>query len=154
MPLYYEDLEAGQVYETPARTMTEADVVGFAALSGDWNPLHTDVEFAKGTIYGRRVVHGLFVLSMMTGLLERAGLFSGSAMAMLGIDGWRFVAPVFIGDTIRARMEIGEVRLTSKEDRAVVDHRFELLNQRDEVVQEGRIGVMVGRAPAGRGLAG
>lgn len=141
--LYLEDLAAGQVYESPARTITEADVVGFAGLSGDFNPIHTDVEFAKNTVYGQRVVYGLLGLSVLTGLLDRTGLFSGTAIAMLGIRDWRFTAPVFIGDTVRFRLTITEVRRTSRGDRGVVGRRFELLNQRDEVVQQGHIDLMV-----------
>ena len=147
MPLYYEDLEPGQTYETVARTVTEADVVSFAALTGDWNQIHTDVEFAKRTEFGQRVVHGLFVFSMMPGLWERTGVWSGSAIAMLGVREGQFLKPVFIGDTIRSRMEICSVRLTSKGDRAIVDRRYELLNQRDEIVQRGFIGLMLRRAP-------
>src|SRR5271163_5254554 len=95
---YLEELSAGDTFLSPARTITETDVVAFAGLSGDFNPIHTDVEFAKDTPYGQRVVYGLLILSMMTGLLDRSGLFSGSAIAMLGIRDWQFLAPVFIGD--------------------------------------------------------
>jgi acyl dehydratase len=138
-----EDLAVGQVYETPARTVTESDVVSFAGLSGDFNPIHTDAEFAKNTNYGQRVVYGLLTLSVMTGLVDRTGLFSGSAIAMLGIDRWKFLKPVFIGDTVRALLTIEGVRRTSAGDSGVVERGFEILNQRDEVVQQGRIDLLV-----------
>ncbi len=144
MALYYEDLAEGQIFTSPARTVTETDLVSFAMLSGDWNAIHTDEEFAKSTYYGKRVVHGLFGLSMMTGLLDRTGLFGGSAIAMLGIKDWQFKAPVFVGDTLHFEMEIVSKHLTSKGDRSIVDRRFSLINQRGEVVQEGYIGLMVG----------
>lgn len=144
MALYYEDLAEGQIFTSPARTVTETDLVSFAMLSGDWNAIHTDEEFAKSTYYGKRVVHGLFGLSMMTGLLDRTGLFGGSAIAMLGIKDWQFKAPVFVGDTLHFEMEIVSKHLTSKGDRGIVDRRFSLINQRGEVVQEGHIGLMVG----------
>src|SRR5258705_12499977 len=95
-PKYLEDLTAGDVFVSAARTITESDVVAFAGLSGDFNPIHTDVEFATDSPYGQRVVYGLLGLSMLTGLLDRTGLFSGSAIAMLGIRDWQFCGPLFI----------------------------------------------------------
>lgn len=147
MPLYYDDLESGQVFTTPARTVTETDLVNFAMLTGDWNQIHTDKEFAKETMYGKPVVHGLFGLVMMTGLLDRSGLFSGSAMAMLGVEGWKFHAPVFVGDTLHATVEIISKRLTSRGDRGVVDRRFTLVNQEGVTVQSGHLGLMIRLAP-------
>jgi acyl dehydratase len=145
--LYYDDLEVGQVFTTPARTVTETDLVSFAMLTGDWNQIHTDKEYAKGTMYGQPVVHGLFGLVMMTGLLERTGLFSGSAMAMLDVRDWTFKAPIFVGDTLHAKIEIMSKRLTSKGDRGIVDRRFSLVNQRGEVAQVGNLGLMIRLAP-------
>ncbi len=142
-PKYLEDLHAGDTFTSAARTITESDVVAFAGLSGDFNPIHTDVEFAKDTPYGQRVVYGLLGLAMLTGLLDRTGLFSGSAIAMLGIRDWTFTAPMFIGDTIRFQLTITDVRRTSSGDRGVVKRHFELLNQRDEVVQQGDIDLLV-----------
>jgi acyl dehydratase len=147
---FLEDLHPGDVFSGPARTITESDVVTFAGVSGDFNPIHTDVEFAANTPYGQRVVYGLLILSMMTGLLDRTGLFSGSAIAMLGIRDWRFVAPAFIGDTIRFRLTITGVRRTRRGDRGVVSRYFEVLNQNDTVLQSGHIDVMV-RARDGGG---
>ena len=143
MALYYEDLAEGQTFTSPARTVTETDLVSFAMLSGDWNAIHTDEEFARETFYGKRVVHGLFGLSMMTGLLDRTGLFGGSAIAMLGIKDWQFKAPIFVGDTLHFEMEIVSKRLTSGRDRGIIDRKFSLINQRGEVVQEGHIGLML-----------
>jgi acyl dehydratase len=141
--LFLEDLEVGQTFTGPGRTITEADVVSFAGISGDYNPIHTDAEFAKGSPYGQRVVYGLLGLSVLTGLLDRTRLFSGSAIAMLGIRDWTFTAPVFIGDTVTLRMEIRGVHRTSRGDRGVVDRYFELVNQRGEVVQQGHIDLMI-----------
>ena len=140
---FLEDLTAGDVFVSAARTITESDVVAFAGLSGDFNPIHTDVEFAASTPYGQRVVYGLLGLSILTGLLDRTGLFSGSAIAMLGIRDWKFCAPIFIGDTVRFRLTIVDVRRTSSGDRGVVRRYFELINQRDVVVQQGHIDLMV-----------
>ena len=142
-PKYLEDLTEGQVFTSAARTITESDVVAFAGLSGDFNPIHTDVEFARDTAYGQRVVYGLLGLSVLTGLLDRTGLFSGTAIAMLGIRDWTFTAPVFIGDTVHFRLTIGDVRRTRGGDRGVVQRYFELLNQRDEIVQKGHIDILI-----------
>jgi len=84
MPRYFEDWSVGDSITTPARTITEGDVVQFAQLTGDWNPIHTDVEFAKTTPYGQRLAHGLLGLSFAIGLLDRTGAFSGSVIANLG----------------------------------------------------------------------
>jgi acyl dehydratase len=140
---FLEDLAAGDTFVSAARTITETEVVAFAGLSGDFNPIHTDVEFAADSPYGQRVVYGLLGLSILTGLLDRTGLFSGSAIAMLGIRDWKFCAPLFIGDTVKFRLTIVDVRRTSGGDRGVVQRYFELFNQRDEVVQRGHIDIMV-----------
>jgi len=140
---FLEDLSVGDTFVSAARTITESDVVAFAGVSGDFNPIHTDVEFAAETPYGQRVVYGLLGLSILTGLLDRTGLFSGSAIAMLGIRDWKFCAPLFIGDTVKFRLTIVDVRRASSGDRGVVQRYFELLNQRDEVVQQGHIDIMI-----------
>jgi acyl dehydratase len=148
VPKFFEDLLAGDRIVTPGRTITEADVVAFAQLTGDWNPIHTDVEFAKTTPYGQRLAHGLLGLSYAVGLLDRTGAFSGSVIANLGIEEWKYPKPLFIGDTIRVVVTVTETRLTSDGKRGIVGRTFTVLNQRDEVVQEGRSPVMVRLRPA------
>lgn len=142
-PLYFEDFAVGQSFVTPGRTITEADVVSFAAWTGDNNQVHTDAEFAKKTRYGQRIVHGMLGASLCLGLIARTGVFEGSAVALLGIDEWRFSAPVFIGDTLTLTVEIVGLRLTSKGTTGVVQRQLWLRNQRGEVVQEGRMDILV-----------
>jgi acyl dehydratase len=149
MPRYFEDWAVGDQVTTPARTITETDVVQFAQLTGDWNPIHTDAEFAKASPYGERLAHGLLGLAFAIGLLDRTGVFSGSAIANLGVEEWRFTAPVKIGDTLRVVMTIADVRLSSDGKRGIVGRRFEVRNQRDEIVQEGRSPIMLRRRPDG-----
>jgi len=144
-PLYFEDVEVGFQFETPSRTVTEADLVAFAGVSGDFNPLHTDAVFAAGTIYGERIAHGALVVSLATGLRQRAGLFDGTLMGLLEIRSWRFAVPVRIGDTIRVANEIIELRETSKPDRGIMVQRVEVLNQHDTVVQAGELVMMLQR---------
>ncbi|MCS6868504.1 MaoC/PaaZ C-terminal domain-containing protein [Thermus sp.] len=145
MGLFFEDLQVGQVFPTPARTITEADLVNFAGVSGDYNPIHTDAEFAKDTPFGQRVAHGLLVLAILTGLRLRTGVFEGTLIAWLEIRSYRFLKPVFPGDTIRGETEILEKRETSKPDRGLVVQRVRVYNQLEELVQEGEFVTLVRR---------
>lgn len=131
--LYYEDLDANDEYYSIGRTVTEADIVNFAGLSGDFNPLHMDAEFGKGTVFGARVAHGLLVLSMSDG--ARSEIDSLAIMAFLEMESVKFMRPVLIGDTIRTRIRVLDKRDSSKPGRGVARLLYEVLNQRDEVVQ-------------------
>ncbi|MDW8469673.1 MAG: MaoC/PaaZ C-terminal domain-containing protein [Burkholderiales bacterium] len=143
MPKYLEDFVAGERIETPARTVTEADVVAFAGLSGDYNPIHTDAEFAAGTPFGQRIAHGLLGLSIASGLAGRTGMLEGTALAFLAIEDWRFAKPILFGDTVRARITVLEARASSKPGAGVLKRRIELVNQRGEVVQGGTFVTLV-----------
>jgi acyl dehydratase len=141
--LYFEDFQGGQTLTTPARTITETDIVQFAALSGDWNPIHTDAEFARQGTFGQRVAHGLLVLSIATGLSDRSGFLAGTVLAFREIAEWKFSLPVFIGDTIRLRCTVIEMRPMRRLGGGLVTIKAEILNQRDEVTQRGTWGVLV-----------
>jgi acyl dehydratase len=143
VPHYLEDLEPGQIFTSPGRTITEADVMSFASWTNDNNQVHTDAEFAAQTRYGQRIVHGLLGTSLCLGLIARTGVFEGSAVALLGIDQWKFAAPVFIGDTVTCTVEILSTRLTSSGKTGIVERTVSLRNQHGEVVQSGRMDVMV-----------
>ncbi len=147
MALYLDDFTAGQLFVAPGRTISEADVMSFAAWTNDNNQVHTDAEYAKHTRYGQRIVHGMLGASLCLGLIARTGVFEGSAVALLGIDNWKFTAPVFIGDTLTCTVEILSARPTSKGTYGIVERQLTLRNQRGETVQEGRMDVMVARAP-------
>lgn len=142
MGLYYEEFEIGQVYKTPSRTVTEADIVIFAGLSGDYNPLHVDETYAAQTPFGKRVAHGLIGLSIVTGLSARTGLFDGTTLAMMEMN-WRYVAPIFPGDTVHADMSVSSKKKTSKPGCGIVVRDIKLINQDGTVVQEGAFTVMV-----------
>jgi len=141
--LFYEDLAAGQVFQSQGRTVTEADLTIFSMLSGDWNPIHADAEFALQTPYKQRLVHGVLGLAIVTGLMDQAGWFRQSAIAMLDIEKWQFAKPILIGDTLTCLMEITSVRLTSKGNTGVVGRHFTLTNQHGETAQAGDIGMLV-----------
>jgi acyl dehydratase len=138
-PLFFDDLSVGDSWTSGRRTVTEADIVQFAGVSGDFNPLHTDAVFAAETIYGRPIAHGALVLSIATGLRQQMGLFNGTLKGLLEIRSWRFLAPVMPGDTIEAVTTIEELRSTSKPGQGVVLQRVDVNNQRDETVQSGEL---------------
>jgi len=144
--MYYEDFEVGQEYVTSGRTITESDVVQFAALSGDWNALHTNEEYSKENQFGQRIAHGLFGVSLMEGMKYRMGHFDGTAIASLG---WtiKFIRPMFIGDTVRVKVRIAAMRESKKRDRGVMDEEVLLVNQHDEVITEAQHGVLLLRRP-------
>jgi acyl dehydratase len=144
-PLYFEDLEVGFRFETPRRTVTESDLAAFSEISGDFNPLHTDAAFAAASIYGERIAHGALVLSLATGLRQRVGLFDGTLMGLLEIRRWRFRAPVRIGDTIRVSSEVTELRASSKRDRGVMVQHVEVLNEADDVANDGELVMLLKR---------
>lgn len=143
-PLYFEDFEVGAEFVTRSRTITEADVVAFAGLSGDFNPLHIDEEFGKTTIFGTRIAHGLLGLSVASGLINQLGIGEGTVMAFLGLT-WNFKGVIRFGDTLTVRQRLSEKRETSKSDRGIIRMAITVLNQRGEVVQEGEHVLMVRR---------
>jgi acyl dehydratase len=141
---YFEDLNVGDEYLSPGRTVTEADIVAFAGLSGDYNVLHTDAEYMKTSIFGERIAHGLLGLAISSGLGMRAVSRPFATLAFLGLR-WRFKGPIKIGDTIKVRLKVTEKRETSKPDRGIVTVQRWILNQRGEVVQEGDTELMIER---------
>ena len=135
--LYWEEWAIGAEFFSSARTITEADIVNFAGISGDYNPLHIDEEFCRNTEFGTRIAHGPLVYSIATGLLFQLHLYDDTLIAFLGFDSLKFTKPVKIGDTVRARIEVLEKRETSKPDRGIMKRLLQVINQRDDVVQEG-----------------
>mgnify|MGYP001336916787 FL=1 len=135
--MFWEEWDIGAEFQTASRTITEADIVNFAGISGDYNPLHIDEEFCKQTQFGTRIAHGPLVYSIAAGLLFQLHLYDDTLIAFLGFDSLKFTLPVKIGDTVRVRIEVLEKRETSKPDRGVMKRLLQVLNQRDEVVQEG-----------------
>lgn len=130
--LYFEDFQIGMKLETAGRTVTEADIVNFAGISGDWNPIHTDAEFAKKIMFGQRIAHGLLTLSIASGLLVRLGLTEKTIVAFYGIDKLRFTEPVFIGDTIKAIAEV--VDKEEREKYGLIIFNVKVVKQTGEVV--------------------
>ena len=144
---YYEDLEVGDEFFSPARTITETDVVNFAGLSGDYNALHTDAEFTKGTMFKQRVAHGLLGLAVASRLFTRTQLalsLGPTLLAFLGLT-WKFTGPIFMGDTSKVKIRVKEKRETSKKERGIIVLERIVINQRGETVQEGETTLMIAR---------
>jgi 3-hydroxybutyryl-CoA dehydratase len=141
--MYFEEFEVDQSIVSPARTVTEADVVAFAALSGDWNAIHTDAVYAAQHYFGQRVAHGLLVMSIASGLAMRLGILEDTVLAFREIDGWKFSQPVFIGDTIHVKATVTETKAMARLGGGAVSLKVEVVNQMDTVVQRGTWSVLV-----------
>ena len=145
--LAFDDLTVGDEWESPRRTVTEADVVGFAGLSGDYNPLHVDHESARDGPFGRPVAHGLLGLAIASGLASHAPPVA--TQAFLAILEWKFVAPIAFGDTIRVITRVAALEPRSRGRRGVVTWHRRLVNQHGKTVQEGLTQTLVrGRGPS------
>ena len=142
---HWEDFTAGEVLVTGRRTVEAGDVSRFAGLSGDFNPLHTDEEFAKTTPFGARIAHGILTLAISNGQQNLSGWFEGTALALLGLDRVRFTAPVRFGDTVHTELTVREARPASKPGRGVVGFDAVVRNQRGEVVLTYEISVLLRR---------
>ncbi len=147
--VYMEDYSVGERFVSPARTMLESDIHAFASLTGDWHPVHTDVEFAKKTPFGERIAHGMLTLCVGSALIFRLGQYitlPKTFIAFYGMESVRFVNPVKIGDTIHCEVEI-EALETKDEKRGIIVSRNTIKNQRDEDVCVYTTRALVGRKP-------
>jgi 3-hydroxybutyryl-CoA dehydratase len=144
---YFEEFEAGQEITSAGRTVTETDIVAFAGLSGDYNQIHTDVEYSKDTQYGKRVAHGLLGLSIASGLAVQTGILEGTVLFFREINEWRFLKPIFIGDTIHVGMEVMETKPLRRIGGGMVVIKLDVLNQDDEAVMRGLWNVLVASKP-------
>ncbi len=140
--LYFEELEVGKELESQARTITEADLVNFAGLTGDTNPMHTDAEYAKGTQFGERVAHGMLGLSYAIGLAWQLGFMNGTVVAFTGLE-WKFKGPVKIGDTIHVVAKVKQTKAVRAVGGGFVVLEARVLNQRGETVQQGEWSLIV-----------
>jgi acyl dehydratase len=147
----YADLHVGMSFRSPGRTITDADLVAFAGLTGDYSELHTSDVYARASQFGRRVAHGMLGLAYAHGLMwPRTGELRETAVAFLGISDWKFVGPIFVGDTIFVNYRIAELRDSkSKPSQAIATFDVEILNQDGKVVQRGRKVLLVSKEPLG-----
>lgn len=145
--LYYEDFEVGVSHVTAARTITEADVVTFAGLSGDYNPLHTDEEFGKATPFGGRIAHGVLTIAVATGLTNQLAIYEGTTIALMELT-MRFTGVVRFGDTVHVVLTPKEKKEHKKPDRGFVVFDLDVRNQKDETVLAGSWTCLQRRRPA------
>lgn len=145
----FEDLSVGMQFRSPGRTITDADVIGFACLTGDFSELHTNDVYARNSQFGRRVAHGMLGLAYAHGLMwARTGSLRETAVAFLGISDWRFVAPIYLGDTIFVRYSLANLKDSrSRPHQAIATFEVEVVNQDGVVVQRGRKALLVSKTP-------
>ncbi|MGA0565188.1 MaoC/PaaZ C-terminal domain-containing protein [Ancylobacter sp. VNQ12] len=141
--MHFEDFEVGQVFKTSGRTLTETDLQMFSMLTGDWNPIHSDAEFARASRFGERLLHGTLGVALCIGLLHPLGIFDGTAIAMLSIEKWQFRRPLLLNTTVHLELQIVEKEggRTGKSGR--IGRLFLLKDQHGDVLQEGRADVLV-----------
>ena len=141
---YLDEIEIGETHESPGVTITDWHVMGFAGLSMDFFELHTNDDFARQTQFGRRVAHGLLGLALTDGLKNRS-TFQVEGVASLHWS-WDFVGPIFVGDTVTAKLRVAETRPSkSRPEQGIVKIDLELVNQHGEVVQKGQNVMLVKR---------
>ncbi len=146
--LWFEDFVLGRTMRSPARTVTEADILTFAGLTGDFSELHTDELFARNTAFGGRIAHGLLGLAIAHGLICRTGHIRGTGLASLGWDKWEIRGAIRIGDTVRSVWRAVRLRESrSRPDAGIVTEWIELVNQHDAVVQRGEHTSLIRRRP-------
>ena len=143
--LYFEDLTPGLKVTSAGRTISEADIMQFAGLSGDWNPMHVDAEYAKQSIFGERVAHGLLGLSIASGLAMQLGFLDRTVEAFTSLD-WKFRAPIKIGDTVHMTAKVTKTRAMGASG-GFVTFNVVVKNQRDETVQRGEWMIVVKGKP-------
>ena len=135
--LFFEDFQVGQKGVSATRTITEHDIVAFAGLSGDFNLIHVDAEFAKATPYGQRIAHGLLGLAIASGLAVQTGVLGANVMAFREVGEWKFIKPIFIGDTVHVEMEIAELKALRRLGGGLVAIAISLNNQANETTMKG-----------------
>ena len=144
--LYFEELEAGQEFRSPTRTIAESDLYIFAGLTGDMTDFHLSTEAAGASLFPGRPAHGMLLLGFANGLYNRIGVTDGTGLALMGVE-WRFLAPAFIGDTIHLIASVERKRDIGKPDRGLVFWSARLVNHKGTVLGEGRLIKMVKRMP-------
>lgn len=145
---YFEDFEVGAEFTTPARTITQTDIINFACLSGDFNEVHTNFEYCKTTNFGEPIAHGPLVYAVAAGLQYASGLNDGTLLALLQNDNWRMINPVKHGDTIRMISKVIAKKESSKPDRGVVTLQRQIVKQDGSLAQEMTTTFLYRRRPA------
>ena len=146
--MYFDEFQAGQRIITAGRTITESDIVSFAGLSGDYNQIHVDADYCAKSPFGQRVAHGLLVTSIASGLAMQTGVMEGTVLAFREINEWKFIKPVFIGDTVQAVLEVKETKDLRRIGGGLVTIEISVVNQKEEIVMKGVWTVLIAARPA------
>lgn len=144
--LYFEEFEQGVKLITRGRTITEADLVNFAGLTGDYNPMHTDAEYCKSSFMGQRVAHGMLIMSYAVGQAYQLGILEKTTLAFRALE-VKFSLPVLIGDTIRVELEVTETKAAARLGGGTVALKFRILNQDNKAVQRGIMTLLMASKP-------
>ncbi len=139
---YFEEFALGTEVVSQGRTITEADIVNFAGLSGDFNTIHTNAEYAKTTPFGERIAHGMLGLSVATGLANQLGFIDGTVIAFTRLE-WKFKGAIKIGDTIHLVAKVKQTKAIRGAGGGIVVFDARVINQRNETVQQGEWTVLI-----------
>jgi acyl dehydratase len=145
---YFDQFFPGQKITTAGRTITESDIVTFAGLSGDYNQIHVDSEYSKHSPFGQRVAHGLLGLAVASGLAVQTGVMEGTIIAFREINEWKFIKPIFIGDTIHVEMEVMETKELRRIGAGSVIIAMSVINQNGEIVMKGSWNTLIALRPS------
>lgn len=145
--MYFEEFQVGQRIVTAGRTVTETDIVTFAGLSGDFNQIHIDEEYSKSTPFSARVAHGLLGLSMASGLVVQTGFMEGTIMAFREVNEWKFIKPIYIGDTIRVETEVKETKAIPRIGGGSIVISLDVKNQKGETSMKGTWTALIAGRP-------
>ncbi|HLD93941.1 MAG TPA: MaoC/PaaZ C-terminal domain-containing protein [Anaerolineales bacterium] len=145
--MYFEEFQVGQRIVTAGRTVTETDIVTFAGLSGDFNQIHIDEEYSKSTPFSARVAHGLLGLSMASGLVVQTGFMEGTIMAFREVNEWKFIKPIYIGDTIHVETEVKETKAIPRIGGGSIVISLDVKNQKGETSMKGTWTALIAGRP-------
>ena len=145
--MYFEEFQTGQRIITAGRSITEADIVSFAGLSGDFNQIHVDADYSAKAPFGQRVAHGLFVTAIASGMAMQTGVMEGTVLAFREINEWKFIKPVFIGDTVHVVLEVTATKDLRRIGGGSVMIEITVANQKDETVMKGVWTVLIASRP-------
>ena len=145
--MYFEEFNVGLRIISAGRTVTEADIALFAGLSGDFNQIHVDAEYSKNSPFGARVAHGLLGLSIASGLLVQTGFMEGTVMAFREVNEWKFIKPIYIGDTIHVEAEVKETKAIPRIGGGSINIVLDVKNQQGETVMKGSWTALIAARP-------
>ena len=143
---YFEEFELGYTVTSAGRTITEADIVNFAGVAGDYTQIHVNAEFARQGIFGQRVAHGLLLMAVASGLMAQLGFIEGTVLALRELT-WKFSLPVFIGDTVHVRAKVAELKAMRRLSGGAVTFDVQVINQNYKIVQLGRWVLLIASKP-------